>query len=154
MSTGTPSDSHSLRGAVAIARKHPLVLHKLAAVYASVDDAVSATDARCMGGGTCCRFDLAGHRLYVTTLELAMLLEHPSAGTVAPLRCPYQRGPRCLARFARPLGCRTYFCRAPQLMDLYESFHQQIAALHEAHGIPYFYVELTSALDQCANTPD
>ena len=47
------------------------------------------------------------------------------------------------------MGCRTFFCD-PSVQDrsagVYESAHQSIRRLHDQHGIPYHYVELTAGL--------
>jgi hypothetical protein len=147
-----PSDNTSLRDAVRTAQSQPDALAALTDLYQQLDTTLADSDARCLGGGTCCRFDLAGHRLYVTTLELALFMRQPPTGPIVPLRCPYQRGPHCHARTVRSLGCRTYFCRSPELTDLYETYHQAIAHLHDQYAIPYLYVELTSGLAAC--TPD
>ena len=141
-----PSNS-DLSRAVAAAMGYPEALADLRALYRQLDADVQG--GLCLGGGACCRFDLAGHRLYVTPLELAMLLQLPPIATVPPQRCPYQVGPKCHAREHRALGCRTYFCRQGHLQDLYEMYHDQIIALHKQHGIPYFYVELTASLTEC-----
>ncbi len=125
-------------------------LDELADLYRRVDRELDALDLVCLGGGTCCRFDLAGHRLYVTTLELALLTTRwpkPPASN-RPMRCPYQHLGRCTARAARPLGCRIHFCRAPSdaLEAIYARAHRAVAAIHERHALPYAYRELTGAL--------
>lgn len=122
-------------------------------VYRHVDADVTDAPASCLGGGACCRFDLAGHRLYVSTAELAMLARRkPSNNKVFQrLRCPYQAGPRCTARASRPLGCRTFFCRHggdDWSSRTYEIYHAQIKALHDKCGAHYVYVELTEALGE------
>ena len=102
----------------------------------------------------CCNFDLAGHRLYVSTGELAVLTATtpPGRSTNGSRRCPYQVGPRCAARARRPLGCRTFFCD-PGLTEpcqtVYEAHHAELRRLHERHRIPYAYVELVAAIQQC-----
>ncbi|MCD6364656.1 MAG: hypothetical protein J7M14_02150 [Planctomycetes bacterium] len=137
--------------AVAQCRDEPACLTGLAQVYALVDAEVAAIGAICLGGGVCCKFDLCSHRLYVSTAELALLTTAWPAN-VAQLRlgrCPYQQGPRCLARARRPLGCRTYFCRStPQnwCSETYEKHHALIKQLHERLDLPYTYVELTRAM--------
>ena len=136
-----------LTSAVARAGGCREALTALAALYADADGHLG--DTACRGGGVCCRFDLAGHRLYASTLELAALLQEPASDTARAerLRCPWQRGPRCLARIWRPLGCRTFFCGgdAAAQAALYERLHQRIAALHAQFGLNYAYVELTAA---------
>ena len=122
-------------------------------VYEDIDraGAMGGDKTLCMGGGACCRFDLFDHRLYVTVGELALLMrtEPEDPSRTALNRCPYQQGPRCLARQNRPLGCRVFFCREePDARDngLYEASHRRICELHARHDVPYAYVELISAL--------
>ena len=58
-------------------------------------------------------------------------------------------GEPCTARSRRPLGCRTFFCDAGVgecCSALYEPAHRGIGRLHERHGVPYQYRELTEAL--------
>ena len=146
--TTPPEISHSdLRQAVTASLERPQALAELGSLYTELD--AQLLDAVCLGGGACCRFDLAGHRLFVTTLELAMLLQLPPAADSAPLRCPYQIGPKCHSRGYRALGCRTFFCRQGHLQDIYEAYHAKIIELHERFGIPYFYVELTAGIAEC-----
>jgi hypothetical protein len=115
------------------------------------DAAALRERAVCLGGGACCKFDLAGHRLYISTGELALLCRQPPPAPARyhKLRCPYQRGPRCLGRPRRPLGCRTYFCD-PALVgwyaQTYETFHLRIRQLHDQFRIDYRYVELTRSI--------
>ena len=123
----------------------------LAELYARLDAEIAAAGASCDACGNCCDFQRAGHRLYVSTAELARLASvRPAArGTCTPLHCPYHLADACTARNRRPLGCRVHFCRppAPQWCEqIYERYHRDIRALHEARGIPYRYVELTAAL--------
>ena len=123
-------------------------------VYTDVELSSREEKSLCLGGGACCRFDLFDHRLYVTLGELA-LLNRSGPGEPSRLdnnRCPYQQGPRCLARENRPLGCRVFFCRekldSPDIKDYdaYEAMHERIGELHAKHGVPYAYVELIAAL--------
>lgn len=135
------------------ARRCEPALQALDDLYAQIDAELAAKGADCLGGGACCRFDLAGHRLYVSTLELARLVSVSPAdiSRCAKLRCPYQVGPRCTARQARPLGCRAFFC-SPDLtaesQAVYERAHRQIGELHQRFGVAYRYVELTAALGE------
>ena len=143
----------SLAQAVRQCRQDRLLLRRLREIYRQVDAAVAELPATCLGGGACCKFDLAGHRLYVSTGELALLMEaNPiDLARCSRRRCPYQLGPRCMAREVRPLGCRTFFCgeeMTPQLHESYEHFHHLIRAAHQTHWRPYAYVELTFSLPQ------
>jgi len=123
-----------------------------------VDLAVARRGAVCFGGGACCKFDLTDHRLYLSTGELALLVlaPPPAPARCAARRCPYQVGPRCLARARRPLGCRVFFC-SPGLADwagrTYETLHRRIQQIHARHAVPYLYRELTVALADLMRTP-
>ncbi len=124
---------------------------ELRALYRRLDAEVRRQEAVCLGGGACCRFDLTGQRLMLSTLELAYLSELPPPQPLSwrPERCCYQVGPRCTARDRRPLGCRVYFCD-PALTcwctKTYEKYHREIRAMHERLHIPYRYVELSAGL--------
>ena len=92
-----------------------------------------------------------GHRVYLSTGELALLARTPPPAPErsARLRCSYQVGPHCRGRGDRPLGCRIFFCRDQDpsgQSQRYERAHEQIRALHARHEVPYHYVELTWAL--------
>jgi Fe-S-cluster containining protein len=146
-SDGAPTADPELMGIISACPR--VALKELVELYSQVDRAVSRLDLSCLGGGACCRFDLAGHRLYVTPMELSLLASHPPMTASQPLRCPYQLGPRCGARPVRPLGCRVFFCRGePAGRDVYEHHHRRIRRLHVRHGVPYRYVELSGALRQ------
>ena len=125
-------------------------MQALAAIYAEADAELAAVPARCWGGGACCRFDIADHRLYVTTAELAFLaLAGTPPSPIRPGRCPYQLGPRYTARANRPLGCRIYFCDKGleyHLSLIYQRMHEGIRQLHSQADVAYHYVELTAAL--------
>ena len=138
--------------AVDFCRRLPEMMAALEEIYRRVDAdiAAAATATTCLGGGACCRFDLAGHRLYVSTAELALLTQQQPwrRGECQRLRCPYQAGPRCTARPLRPLGCRVFFCRCGEGEEdrAYETYHGLIRQLHDNCGAHYAYLELTEAL--------
>lgn len=147
-----------LRQAVGRCREDVGFLDALRGVYRSVDEAVNRRGALCLGGGACCRFDLMGHRLMLSTGELALLTLRPPPGGrgAGLLPCAYQHGPRCTVRDRRPLGCRVYFCRAEWedfCHQAYEASHERIRRLHERHALPYAYVELTAALNELGPSP-
>lgn len=108
-------------------------------------------DFRCLGGGCCCKFDLMGHRLYLSSGELALLttVDPVNPAHLAANRCPCQLGPRCHARELRPLGCRTFFCHSdaqPWYEETYARYHDQLRALHRRHRLPYVYADLIASL--------
>jgi len=55
------------------------MLAELRKLYEEVQRRTAQSGLRCLGGGGCCKFDLAGHRLYLTPAELALLIERPPA---------------------------------------------------------------------------
>lgn len=122
-------------------------MRRLRRIYQVADRAAAGWGEVCLGGGACCKFDLADHRLYLTTIELALLTARPSSdiSRAARRRCPYQKGPSCAARDRRPLGCRTFFCSPDQkdsLGRLGERLHRRIRILHQRHCIPYAYADV------------
>ena len=138
-----------LRRAVQLARRAVGFLAGVRTVYGSVDRRSAKRGARCLGGGACCKFDLAGHRLYLTPGELAILLESPPRGEVRPLRCPYQSRGLCTAYARRPLGCRAYYCgsgMADGCAATAEEHHRRLRRLHDRFAVPYLYTELGAAL--------
>ena len=152
--SNAPPHDDELLGIILACQADAGFCDEIQAIYGQVDGELASLGVTCMGGGACCKFDLAGHRLYVSAGELAVLTKSalPDISRCHNLRCPYQVGPRCYARQNRPLGCRTYFCRAgtnslPQ--ELYERFHQQIKNAHQRHRLAYRYVELTQAFRSC-----
>ena len=114
-------------------------------------DALTAkiTSVKCLADGECCRFDRVEHRLFVSTLEIALLASQPAPCKPSPLRCPYQVESNCTARARRPLGCRMFFCNGSSSLAtqrLYERCHLAIRHLHERCGLMYNYRELTDWL--------
>lgn len=125
-------------------------MEHLRVIYAHVDAEPDQSPRPCMACGACCRFATAGHRLLVSSAELALLTESPPAGPAREsLRCAYQRDDLCTAGPRRPLGCRVYFCTADDagIGLRYETHHRRIRHLHEERRLRYVYVELTAALN-------
>lgn len=142
-----------LAAPVAACRRSDALASALHELYAQADRVLGEQGLRCLGGGACCRFDLAGHRLYVSSGELSLLLSAPPADPARArrLRCPWQSGPRCVARSVRPLGCRTFFCDAGAAgprRKLHERLHAEIRRLHDTLGLPYLYGDLTEWIVQ------
>jgi len=121
----------------------------LAELYRELDQAVSELAPICELSGRCCRFEEYGHTLFVSEPEAAVLI----ADAPAPVRpldsgatCPWQDSKgRCVARGARPLGCRVYFCD-PKYEDqapvISERFLGRLKALCDARGWPWNYATL------------
>ncbi len=129
----------------------PEFAESLAELYRQADRQIAQLNPSCNGGGECCKFDQAGHLLYLSGIELAYLLEiEPPLPAQAKIKlCPYQIGPKCTARQRRPLGCRTFFCEKAldePLRAIHEQFHEKLRNMHIQWGIDYFYSELTSSI--------
>lgn len=140
------------------AARTPEIAAALEAVYAMAADQIEARGPSCWASGRCCNFEAAGHRLYVTGLEAAYLidrLEEPlSLGALEDARerggCPFQDGNLCGAHTIKPLGCRTYFCdRSAQEWQhlLTERGLEAIRRIHEEHGLEYRYGEWRAMLE-------
>ncbi len=147
-------DPAGLAAAVDQAKANAELLDELAKLHTQLDAEIAALNVRCWGSGACCRFDQAGHRLFVSTAELAYLLVGgPPPAATRLGRCPYQIGPRCTARDRRPIGCRIYFCDdsvQDALGEIYSRYHRRICQLHSRISLVYHYVELTAALASLA----
>lgn len=131
----------------------------VADLYGRVHRAVEARQPVCVLSGRCCHFDKYGHRLYVTTIELAAFLYElelaRARGLVGATEkwdgtgCPFQASKLCGVHAFRPFGCRMFFCDETSTEwqnQAYERFHGELKQLHETLGVPYAYVEWRQAL--------
>lgn len=158
-------DAQTLRAAIALARAHPLLLSAVRSLYADVQHEIDLRKPRCDASGRCCNFEKFGHRLFVTTLELAAFLDelaaHPESSTdPSPIRhlaldirhsptCPFQLDRLCSVHTIRPFGCRIFFCDPTATdwqHDQYETFHLRLRQLHTDLNVPYLYVEWREGL--------
>ncbi|MFI5380752.1 MAG: hypothetical protein ACHRHE_15745 [Tepidisphaerales bacterium] len=137
------------------------------AVYADLQRQIDLRRPLCQLSGRCCHFEEFGHRLYVTTMELACFVAglgqaRARDGTEAPADsgdgrgCPFQAGKLCGVHPIRPFGCRIYFCDATAQewqQEQYAHFHARLRRLHDELAVPYFYVEWRQALTDLAANP-
>ena len=147
----TDAQRDQFRTAVGRAAGRPEVAAAVRRVYRSLAARVAARRPVCDASGRCCRFEEYGHRLFVTTVELAAFAasveSEPSEwdGT----GCRYQAGGKCGVHADRPFGCRMFYCD-PTAGDWqeaeYERYHKRLKRLHAALGVPYYYVEWREAL--------
>ncbi len=149
-----PMDDRQLQQSVLAASRRPDVRDAVAGVYARLQAEVESRRPACLASGRCCRFEEYGHRLYVTTLELAAFVAG-SAWAEVDTRgwdgsgCPFQVAKLCGVHAIRPFGCRMFFCDATTTEwqnQQYERFHGELKRLHAALDVPYFYVEWRAAL--------
>ena len=138
-----------------IASHRPDVRDAVLRIYNDFQQQINARQPLCSASGRCCNFDRYGHRLYVTTIELATFLHqlNESGMTIPdatdPATCPLQLNKLCSVHPIRPFGCRIFFCdpTATQWQnDQYEQFHARLKRLHDTLNVPYFYVEWREAL--------
>jgi Fe-S-cluster containining protein len=152
-----------LREAVLAAATRPAVSESVAAVYSTLGDAVELRRPLCSTSGRCCRFEEYGHRLYVTTLELAKFVadltivrtmaaigassERNSASKVAlPIistikgsiagdggGCRFQMEGLCGVHALRPFGCRIFFCDETSTAWQHETYERLHARLRTLH---------------------
>ncbi len=120
-----------------------------------VDEGEVAVRARrplCLANGNCCRFDRFGHALWLSGLEVAWCLRQlpamptPDAVETALRRgaCPFLRDGGCGIHWARPLGCRAYFCDGAGVgwqEAMLESWHGRVRGLHDRLRLSYRYDE-------------
>lgn len=127
----------------------------LRALYRDLDLAVAMKSPVCQLSGRCCRFKDYGHTLFLSALE-ALLLVSDAPQPPGPIdsgdSCPWQdAGGRCMARDARPLGCRVFFCdpsfenHEPELSEI---FLARLKQLTSRHDLPWNYAPLHQHLRQ------
>jgi len=125
------------------------IRRELQQLYDELDKELSALGAACTACGDCCRFTAFGHELWLTSLELTVLLDAAGQGTGASDgTCPFQSEGRCTARDGRALGCRIFHCRLdPSAMErLHETFMERLRELHARHDLDMTWGEFLSSL--------
>ena len=150
-----------IRQAVFDAADRPDVRDALEGVYRELAGEIARRGPRCDLSGRCCRFEEYGHRLYVTTIELAGFVHGLRQGGPTPPEwdgtgCPFQVARLCSVHSIRPFGCRAFFCdpTAKEWQnEVYERLHGGIKRLHEHLAVPYYYVEWRSGL-RLLNLPE
>lgn len=142
---------------VADTSRRPEVVRAVREVYDAIAYEIAERRPRCDQSGRCCRFEEFGHRLYVTTAELAAFLAESAEGVSLPAPdatggagCAFQVAGLCSVHTIRPFGCRVFFCdpTAEQWQEeVYARHHAKLRRIHEALGVPYRYMEWRAALD-------
>ena len=149
------TDDQAREFADAVAAAGAAGREEIATIYADFERERDVVRPRCDASGTCCRFEAYGHRLFITTIEMAAFVRAvrvEADPTWDGTGCPYQRAGRCDAHAVRPFGCRVYFCD-PATTDWqqsqYEAMHERLRSLHDRLGVAYYYVEWRAALKAC-----
>jgi len=160
MFTLTPSQSEEARQAIVDASTRPEVHSAITALYDDLQKEIDLRRPKCILSGRCCRFEEFGHRLYVTTLELATFVQdlqssrHP-VPPPSPGGCPFQINSLCSVHLIRPFACRLFFCDSTSTEwqhEQYQTFHGRLRQLHDALTVPYYYLEWRQALDLLRQT--
>ena len=157
--TPSQSDLQAFADAVRAASTTNGAKIAIRSVYADLAEVIGARQPLCIASGRCCRFDQYGHRLYISTLEMAAFvsdlatLTAPAPNENRPGGCPFQvSGKLCGVHGIRPFGCRIFFCdpsAAEWQQATYELFHARLKALHDELNVPYYYIEWRQAVAAC-----
>ena len=119
-------------------------------LYIWIDRQVAET-GDCKACGNCCDFEKFGHRLYVTSVELAyfkkMMKEDIRKMDTAV--CPYRVDGKCTVYPYRFAGCRIFACGrdADTESKLSEESLQKLKQIGKDHEIPYRYTDLKTVLN-------
>ncbi len=156
MTETIPHPMPELARAIEQAIAQPQLLAEVDRLYEQIRVETAARKPLCVMSGRCCHFESYGHRMYVSTVELAAfvagvrgLAGSQNLAAWDGTGCPFQVGKTCGVHSIRPMGCRVFFCDPTSTdwqTDLYEKIHNQLRKLHESWEIPYFYVEWRQAL--------
>jgi len=148
----TDAQSSAARDAILAASQRADVRAAVTQVYDDLQKQIDARRPLCVLSGRCCRFEEFGHRLYVTTLEIATFL-HDLQSRPDPQwtgqGCPFQLNKLCSVHPIRPFGCRLFFCDSTSTEwqhEQYQVFHTRLRQLHDDLAVPYFYLEWRQAL--------
>lgn len=126
----------------------------MAGFYDQLDRTIADHGPTCWNRGSCCKFGEYGHKLFVTTVEMAYFVRGTRDDWRPPSAedsCPFQVQGRCTAREHRPMGCRIFFCDPDAQewqSDEYERQLRTLKSLSAAAGVDYRYIEWMRALRQ------
>ena len=121
-------------------------------IYAAAEAALAARpELFCELSGRCCRFDEAGHDLFLTRPEYDEMVARGGARSGPGAVCPWLVDGLCANREGRAHACRTYFCSdEASAAEVTEQYHREIRRLHRDLGIPYAYRSLREHLNSPA----
>lgn len=134
------------------------VRRRVLEIYRDADQDVAAAGPVCVASGRCCRFKEYGHRLYLSSLEAALLLADapPYERPASPDTCPFQKDNLCNARDPRPLGCRVFFCD-PAYQEagnaITEKYLRRLKDLAHEVGAEWLYAPLHHFLNDPSFAP-
>lgn len=113
-------------------------------VYTDLDRELAALGHSCRACGQCCDLVRNNYRLYLSTLELALIRQRLGVARLPPQRdgrCGFQLDAKCTIHQVRPLGCRTFFCQAKgmHLQELYDKYLKRLKALADRYAVEWNY---------------
>ncbi len=140
-------------------------------LYREVQEQLAQLEVNCQQCGKCCCFEEFGQELLASTAEVgylwAWLRKQPSKLKKVAARkiewshkvCPFLEDGSCMAREARALGCRVFFCQAKgldkeRMEDIYESYHKRIVELHKQRDVGYHYLSWSKAMSAARSFVD
>jgi hypothetical protein len=157
-----PTPADDLRQAVLGASVRTDVVRFVTGIYTQLAADIAQRRPMCVASGRCCHFERHGHRLYVTTMELAAFvhelnqwppdraLTEQAVASWSGEGCPFQLQRLCGVHGLRPFGCRIYFCDPTSSLwqqERYEHYHAQLRAAHHDLGVAYYYTEWRRGLE-------
>lgn len=127
---------------------------RLESLYKNLGQDLKQLPQPCTTCGNCCNFQKAEHRLYVTSLEMAYLLEHAPNFNPHLLEkdiCPYQLNHLCSVRNHRMLGCRTFFSKHKaedriRFETIHEKYLAKIRIIYKEEQLKWEYKDVISYL--------
>ena len=154
--------SDDFKQSVLEAADRPEVRAAVEKLYAAVQGKIDERRPLCIVSGRCCRFEEFGHRLFVTTIEMAAFVHElngrvtggppmsfepknggdPSATQRIKVQlplvwdgtgCPYQINKLCSVHAFRPFGCRMFFCDATSTEWQNQQYERFHAELKQLH---------------------
>lgn len=145
---------------------HGEIIREVESIYGLIDRQRAKTGAKCAACGKCCDFHNYGHKLFVTSVELAYLKVRLGQENMRQMRngaCGFNEHGRCSIYPNRFAGCRIYSCKSDPAAqnELTEAVLRKIKKLCRQTGAAYHYSELSVALREacapagrCESTPE
>ena len=135
--------------------KNKRLLDKVADLYAWIEQEIRRHPeeaGECYACGACCDFERYGHRLFLTSAEMAYFVDHVGSENLKPMTdgvCPYRINHRCSVHAHRFAGCRIFCCRGddPFQHRLSEQVQQKLKTICEETHTPYRYADLRQTLN-------
>jgi Fe-S-cluster containining protein len=121
-------------------------LDEVEEIYARLDAELAERGYACRACGSCCDLVGNGFRLYLSSLELGLILDREGLDHLPPGQgggCGFLDGALCRIHGRRPLGCRTFFCGAEPgpLSELHERYLKALKRLAERYGVEWDYFQ-------------